>query len=213
MFDAFGEALVYTMRTRLGTAWDVQAEQVWVDTYGGVSSIITQSMSRVTLSAQDIPPWMIQRYKEHHAVMVQTWRKATEPDNGDAVLNGFFLQLQRESPAATHIYERADARMRKVIIWTAVSKILDALENPRSLRKELKALSKSHAKLGVTAPMLEVFGLSVRNVLRDVLKEQYTTEVDVVWRRCYRLFSSQFLVGINHYAHKTDHESKQCSVM
>ncbi|KJE96160.1 hypothetical protein CAOG_06523 [Capsaspora owczarzaki ATCC 30864] len=196
MFDAFGAALVYTIKTRIGKVWSPQTERVWVDAYGGVNNIITQQMSRVTLNSQDIPPWMIQRYQEHHAVLHASWVKATEGDNGDAVLTGFLVRLQSNNPQATLIYERADPRMRKVIIWTAVSKILDCMQNPRSLRKELKPLGQSHAKMGVTGPMLDSFGVALRAVLKDVLKARYTTETDMVWRRCYRLFSVQFLASI-----------------
>ncbi|KJE94249.1 hypothetical protein CAOG_04918 [Capsaspora owczarzaki ATCC 30864] len=213
MFEAFGFSLLYTIRVRIGSAWNQQIERVWVDTYGGVSNILSQHMSHITLDANDIPSWMVSRYLEHHAVMMATWKEATDADSGERVLNGFFTRLQVNDPQASHIYETADARMRKVIIWSAVTKILDCLENPRSLRKELKPLAQSHAHMGVTPQMIDAFGTSLCAVLKEVLQEKYTTEVDVVWRRCFRLFAAQFSLSLERYSKSKNKNGKQACVI
>lgn len=202
MFQAFGDALIHAIHVRLGEDWNASYEKAWIDAYSGISGLIVRAMQDIEIVASDIPAWMVERYRQHHIVMERTWSQATEVDDGDKLLSTFFKRLQANSPVAFHVYEKADARQRKVIVWSAVTKILDALNKPRSLKKELKPIATSHAKMGVDGFMLESFGISLREALKEVLGDVYTVEVDVVWNRCFRLLSLTLTVAISNQAGK-----------
>jgi hemoglobin-like flavoprotein len=114
------------------------------------------------------------------------------------IRESFTLLRERLEPASIFFYEalfRRDPSLRAMFrddlagqgmkFMTTLGMAIDNLERPEALGDKFSDLGQGHAAIGVSAAHFAPMGEALMDTLREELKDDFTPELEAVWRAAY----------------------------
>eukprot|EP00123_Amoebidium_parasiticum_P004193 comp15475_c0_seq1/m.12461 comp15475_c0_seq1/g.12461 ORF comp15475_c0_seq1/g.12461 comp15475_c0_seq1/m.12461 type:complete len:398 (-) comp15475_c0_seq1:32-1225(-) len=178
MFDAFGEALVFAMKERLGEEWNEMTEQAWRSSYRAVSTLLQNIMDRQKWKSKDIPGWMRRRLAESKPDLKRSWLKAQSHKD---FMEKFYVRFFEQCPDAKPLFKNSLTTQGQVL-HGAMAHLIKAMDKPEKLDSQVKKLGKMHAQMNVTPTMFYEFNNAMLWTLKETLGSEFDADLEGIWR-------------------------------
>ena len=95
----------------------------------------------------------------------------------------FYDRLFAAHPELRAMFQSPDAQQKKLA--QTLSAIVDHVDDPAWLDRELGALAASHATYGVTSEMYGWVAIALISTIADACGDAWTAQADRAWRAAY----------------------------
>jgi hemoglobin-like flavoprotein len=101
----------------------------------------------------------------------------------------FYELLFAREPGLRSLFHRHSPGAQNKMFAQKLTAIVDHLEEPEWLERELAKLAGSHAAYGVTPEMYEPVGAALLETLREACGASWSDEAEQAWGRAYTALS------------------------
>ena len=102
----------------------------------------------------------------------------------DRVANEFYADLFRRNARIREIF-REDLSAQGMRFMSAISVIVDNLDNPEALDREVSLLAEGHAHLGIRPEWYRTMEEALIDTFRYALGARFTNETQLAWRSAF----------------------------
>lgn len=114
---------------------------------------------------------------------------------GDVFPARFYDLLLGSHPSLRPLFHRHPPEMLREMFAQKLTALIDHVEDPAWLERELAALAASHKSYAVTAEMYPRVGDALLWTLAEACGDAWTPEVDRAWRDAYAAITRAMLSG------------------
>lgn len=105
----------------------------------------------------------------------------------------FYERLFKEHPSLQPLFTRNSSGAQQKMFAQKLAAIVDAVEEPVSLRSQLVEIAHSHTKYGVTPEMYGWVGTVLLATLAEAVGSAWNAEAERAWSDAYAAISSMIL--------------------
>jgi len=111
----------------------------------------------------------------------------------DSFPTRFYERLFAAHPEVRALFHRSTPGAQNKMFAQKLAAIVDHLDEPDWLSRELPRLAANHATYGVTAEMYPWVGEALIATLREACGDAWTPEAEAAWTRAYASLTSAIL--------------------
>ena len=104
----------------------------------------------------------------------------------DSFPKRFYDRLFSEHPEVIPLFHRNSPGAQRKLFAQKLTMIVDHVEDPEWLTRELAAVAESHVKYGVTKVMYAWVGEALIDTVREACAAEWTDAAEHAWRDAYR---------------------------
>ena len=105
----------------------------------------------------------------------------------------FYERLFADHPSVRSLFRRNSPGAQNKMFAQKLVAIVDNLDDPAWLQRELRTLAEVHRAFGVTAKMYPWVGDALVATLRDACGDAWTDAAEASWRAAYRTLQDAIL--------------------
>lgn len=105
--------------------------------------------------------------------------------NDDSFPTRFYTRLFEAHPELRSLFHRSSPGAQNKMFAQKLTAIVDHIDDPSWLTRELGTLAASHVSYGVTAEMYPWVGDALLGTLAEACGDQWTAEAEHAWREAY----------------------------
>jgi len=107
----------------------------------------------------------------------------------------FYDRLFKDCPALAPLFRESNRTSQEEMLGSALSNVLDHLEDATWLSSELRALGARHVGYGVTDSMYSQVGACLLATLSEVAGPDWTAELEAEWSHAYEAIAGLMIDG------------------
>ena len=111
----------------------------------------------------------------------------------DSFPKRFYDRLFARHPEVVPMFHRNSPGAQRKMFAQKLTMIVDHVEDPEWLARELAEVAESHAKYGVTPEMYAWVGEALVDTLREACADGWTVAAEHAWRTAYRRITEAIL--------------------
>lgn len=116
---------------------------------------------------------------------------AQDPD----LMLRFYARLFSRHPSLCRLFDGRVMPVQSELVTRALFALLDQLEQPALLRKNLHALGVRHLRYGVSEEMYAWVGVCFVDTLAESLGTSWTPRIQVAWQEAYGVVAALMVEG------------------
>jgi hemoglobin-like flavoprotein len=105
----------------------------------------------------------------------------------------FYARLFARHPELESLFKQNSRGAQSKMFAQKLTAIVDNLDDPEWLRRELGAIARSHAGYGVTPEMYVPVGEALIATVREACAESWSPEAEAAWRTAYAALTQAIL--------------------
>lgn len=110
----------------------------------------------------------------------------------------FYEILFLRYPAVKPLFGGNSTRAQQEMLQKALVAVIDNLDDAAWLSSTLSAMGRTHADYGVTREMFAWVGDALLATLAEILRDEWSPEVEATWKEAYGVISDLMLSGMEY---------------